>query len=120
MKEPYEKGVATHLGPESCAVARKGGGEALTGVRAGQVLSREILTLVAADGRHENSRAPTPSGWPEGNIGGAAIARHPTSPARSETLSTYGNTSHGNREIPRPPSDGNEGRAVNPKGARRR
>ena len=42
MKESYGKGVATHAGPESCAVAREGEGEALTGGRAGQVLSREI------------------------------------------------------------------------------
>ncbi len=43
MKEPYVEGVATHDGPESCVVVRKGGGEALTGVRAGEVLSREII-----------------------------------------------------------------------------
>jgi len=35
MKESYGEGVATHTGPESCAVVRKGGGEALTGVLAG-------------------------------------------------------------------------------------
>ena len=43
MKEPCVEGVATHDGPESCVVVRKGGGEALTGVRAGEVLSREII-----------------------------------------------------------------------------
>ena len=43
MKEPYVEGVATHDGRESCVVVRKGGGEALTGVRAGEVLSREII-----------------------------------------------------------------------------
>ena len=42
MKEPYVEGVATHDGPQSCVVVRKGGGEALTGVRAGEILSREI------------------------------------------------------------------------------
>ncbi len=31
MKEPYVEGVATHDGPQSCVVVRKGGGEALTG-----------------------------------------------------------------------------------------
>ena len=41
MKEPYGEGVASHTGPESCVAARKGVGEALTGVRAGRVLSRE-------------------------------------------------------------------------------
>ena len=35
MRELYIEGVATHDGPESCVVVGKGGGEALTGVRAG-------------------------------------------------------------------------------------
>jgi hypothetical protein len=35
------KGVAPHADPESCVCIRKGAGEALTGARAGQVLSRE-------------------------------------------------------------------------------
>ncbi len=36
MQKSYECEVATHIGPESCGVARKGGVEALTGdVRAG-------------------------------------------------------------------------------------
>ena len=42
MRELYIEGVATHDGPESCVDVREGGGEALTGVRAGQPLSREI------------------------------------------------------------------------------
>ena len=41
MQVPYDEGVAIHIGPESCAVAREGLGEALTGVRVGQPLSRE-------------------------------------------------------------------------------
>jgi len=41
MEVSYGEGLAIHTGPESCAVVRKGGGEALTGVRAGRVLSRE-------------------------------------------------------------------------------
>jgi hypothetical protein len=41
MKESHECEVANHIGPESCGAARKGGVEALTGERAGQVLSRE-------------------------------------------------------------------------------
>ena len=50
MKESYDEGVASHIGPESCAGARKGLGEALTGVRAGRVLSREIaIELQGAD-----------------------------------------------------------------------
>ena len=41
MKESHVEGLAAHNGPESCGVARKGVGEALTGVRAGRVFSRE-------------------------------------------------------------------------------
>jgi hypothetical protein len=36
VQVPYDEGVAIHIGPESCAVAREGLGEALTGVRIGQ------------------------------------------------------------------------------------
>jgi hypothetical protein len=42
MRELYTEGVATRGDPESCAVAREDGGEALIGhVQAG-LLSREI------------------------------------------------------------------------------
>lgn len=43
MKEPYGEGLASHTGPESCVAARKGRREALTGVSAGRVLSRERI-----------------------------------------------------------------------------
>ena len=49
MKVPYDEGVASHVGPESCVDDRKVGGEALTGeVRAG-LLSLENLILRSAD-----------------------------------------------------------------------
>lgn len=41
MKESYSERLATDTGPESCGAARKGSAEALTGVRAGRVSSRE-------------------------------------------------------------------------------
>ena len=41
MKVPCDEGVAIHIGPKSCAVAREGLGEALTGERIGQPSSRE-------------------------------------------------------------------------------
>lgn len=44
MKEPHIEGVASHDGPESCVNARKGVGKALTGVRIGEVSSREIIS----------------------------------------------------------------------------
>lgn len=45
MKKPYEKGVATHLDPESWVLAREGACQALTGARVGRVLSREICRV---------------------------------------------------------------------------
>jgi hypothetical protein len=37
----HDEGVAIHIDPESCADTREGAGEALTGERIGQPLSRE-------------------------------------------------------------------------------
>src|SRR6267143_460070 len=42
MKESYAEGLASYGGPESCVRTREGVSEALAGVRAGRVLSREI------------------------------------------------------------------------------
>ena len=43
MKESYSESVASHTGPESCGVPRKGDAEALTGGSAGRVIeSRKI------------------------------------------------------------------------------
>jgi RNA-directed DNA polymerase len=41
MKVSYDEDLANHIGPESCVYAREGVHEALTGERAGWVLSRE-------------------------------------------------------------------------------
>ncbi len=69
MKESHKKGVAIHLGPESCAGGRKAVVEALTGVQAGWVLSREMELIQGADvvkqcGRQQRwesiARAPNP------------------------------------------------------------
>lgn len=49
MKESYVEGIACHNGPESCGDGREVIFEALTGVRAGRVLSREITPLRDAD-----------------------------------------------------------------------
>ncbi len=90
MEESYGEGLATHTGPESCGAARKGGVEALTGVRAGRVLSRERNVLRDADAVGASGRLEPMHRYRE-------VQR---SPARSKTPSTHGNTSHGNREIP--------------------
>ena len=41
MKVYYGEGVATHTGPESCALRREASREALTGVCVGQVVTGE-------------------------------------------------------------------------------
>ena len=110
MKESYVEGLATHDGPESCVIAREGGGEALTGVRAGRVLSRERNSLRGADAVEEGGRQHP----------GRRYREALRDPARSETPSTYGNTSRGNREIPSPPAvDGTAGRVGKSKDVRR-
>lgn len=93
MKESYEGGLATHNGPESCGAARKGGVEALTGERAGWVFSRVNPLLRDADAVGGSGRLHRVHRYRE-------VCQ---SPARSETPSTYGDTSRGNREIPSPP-----------------
>jgi hypothetical protein len=93
MQKSYECEVATHIGPESCGAARKGGVEALTGERTGRVLSRVSGLLRDADAVGE-------SGRPHGEHRYREVCQ---SPARSETPCTYVSTSHGNREIPSSP-----------------
>ena len=111
MKKSYGEGVATHTGPESCGAACKGCVEALTGVRAGRVFSRERIFLRDADAVGESGRPHPMHRYRE-------MRRDP---ARSETPSTYGNTSHENREILcLPAADGAAGRAVKSKDVRRR
>jgi hypothetical protein len=70
MEESYVEGVANHDGPESCVGAREGDGEALTGVRMGRVLGREIRQF----------GVPTLLSEAEGNTTGAAIARRRATP----------------------------------------
>ncbi len=41
MKESYNEGVASHIGPESCLDDPRGRGEALTGGNTGGLLSSE-------------------------------------------------------------------------------
>ena len=90
MKESYECEVATHIDPESCGAAREGGVEALTRECAGRVFSRVRRSLRDADAVGESGRPHPVHRYRE-------VQR---SPARSETPSTYGSTSRGNREIP--------------------
>ena len=100
MEVSYGEGLASHTGPESCAVVREGRGEALTGEGAGRVSSREN------GGQLRGADAVDTGGRPH------RVRRYRetrTNPARSETPSTHQSTSRGSREIPRPP--GAEGAA---------
>jgi hypothetical protein len=45
----HDEGVANRIDPESCADVREGTGEALTGERTGQPLSRESTLILGAD-----------------------------------------------------------------------
>ena len=96
MKVSYSEGVAIHTGSESCAFVRKDKGEALTGGRAGQPLSREIETpprkrwlLRGADAVEISGRQNCKRRYRETLVGSA----------RSETLRMYASTLSGNREI---------------------
>ena len=60
MRTPDIEGVAIHDGPESCVGVREGDGEALTGVRAGQPLSREI-TVSGCRRRPMRRKATSPA-----------------------------------------------------------
>lgn len=88
MKESYGEGLATHTGPESCGTCREGGAEALTGVRAGRVLSRESTFLRSADAVGDDGRRYRRRRYGK-TLSGSA---------RSETPGMYGNTLLGNRE----------------------
>lgn len=117
MKESYGEGVAIHTGPESCGGVRKDDGEALTGGRAGWVLSREI-----------HDPGDMPQGLRGADVledGGRPHSVHrqrevQRDPARSETPRMPGHTAHGNREIPRPsPAEGADDRIGKSKDVRR-
>ena len=111
MKESYAEGVATHSGPESCGAPRKESVEALTGVGAGRVFSRESLFLRDADVVGRNGRLRRAHRYGEMR----------SSPARSKTPCTDGNTSHENREVLCSSAvDGTAGRVGKSKDVRRR
>jgi hypothetical protein len=111
MKESYAEGLASHSGPESCGASCKGSVEALAGVRAGRVLSRERNLLRDADVVRRSGRQHRTHRHREMRSG----------PARSETPCTYGNTSHENREVLcLPTADGAAGRVGKSKDVRRR
>jgi len=116
MKEPYGEGLASHTGSESCGGVRKDAVEALTGVRAGWVLSLESVLIRGADGFRPS----------EGNTGRIVIARSDRTP---RGLRPHARTQASHKEAKVLRSEAGRSRvrlgycqvrAVNPKGERRR
>ena len=116
MEVSYVEGLASYGGPESCVHIREGVGEALTGVRAGRVLSR----VIHAPGRKardvrgaevvETHRRPHRAC----RIGEAGM-----DPARSETLCMRASTLFGNREVSGSSATSSAERIGKPEGVRR-
>ncbi len=97
MKESYGEDLASHIDPESCAVARKGGCEALTGACTGGLLSREILHNRGADAVPVSGR-PHPISRSGKRYGDLARSMNP-SMYRNKVSSPPSITSRENREI---------------------
>jgi len=96
MKVSYGEGLAVRTGSESCIGVPKGADEALTGVRTGQVLSREIETPPWKRWQVRGADAVEICGrqnW------GRRYRETPLGSARSNTLRMYASTLSGNREI---------------------
>ena len=121
MKEPDDEDLASHIGSESCEGGSNVALEALTGVRAGWVLSPVMSQVQGADAFLDDGRQHGSSRYRQGWTG----------PAGSKTPGTHGHTSQGggnrpcrsqfgdgSREIPGSTST-TEVRIVNPQGARR-
>ena len=102
MEELYTEGVATHGDPESCVVAHEGGGEALTGARAGRAIEprnhrvRDVDAVYGSGSQHHQWRYREPL----------------AGPALSETPCMYGTSMRENREIPGSPVRVITGRAA--------
>jgi hypothetical protein len=90
VQVPYDEGVAIRIDPESCAVAREGFGEALTGGRIGQPLSRESFLFWV----------PTPCKLWKATCPGA-LTRASGQPGVVRDPGMCGRSLRGNREISR-------------------
>jgi RNA-directed DNA polymerase len=101
MQEPYQQGLANHLGPQSCAGNRKVPGEALAGAHAGQPLSSEITTSACRPCPDKGKATPA-----------APLSEELPDAAESKTLSMRGNSMRENRQTPATPAaDGAAGRS---------
>ncbi len=88
VQVPHSKGVANHAVPESCVGHREVHDEALTGVRAGQPLSRVRISI----------RVPTSSDPRKATRTGAS-SQAPVRPGVVEDPGMHARSLHGNREI---------------------
>ena len=88
MKESYNKGLASHIGPESCLDDPRGRGEALTGESAGGLLS-SVNTFF---------REPSQSFVSEGNRSDRVRNASGGIPGGVEEPGMRGHSSHENRE----------------------
>jgi len=107
MKEPYSEGVASHTGPESCVSGREARDEALTGVRAGRVLSRENSLTSECRRRPSERKATSAASLSRDAV---RAPRGPRPRACTETPRTEPGRSHA-----RPRPDGAGVRDVNPR-----
>ena len=98
MQQPYRKGVAIHLGPESCAVGREARGEALTGGHAGHPSSSEITTSACRPSPDRGKAIPR-----------TALGEPSTDAAESETLCMRGSSMRENRETSGIPTSSGRG-----------
>lgn len=85
MQEPDGEDLASYTGPESCEGGSNAALEALTGVRAGWVLSLVMSSVQGADAVLNDGRPHGPSRYRKGWTG----------PAGSKTPGTHGRTSRG-------------------------
>ena len=88
MRESNSEGVANHAVPESCVGNPRGGGEALTGARAGWVWSSENAVW--------DADAVDSGGTQHGT---ARKRERRIDPTESKTPGTHGTSLYGNREI---------------------
>jgi hypothetical protein len=87
MRTLYIKGLAICGGPESCVVAREGGGEALAGVRAGPAIEPRNHMLWGADAVSRGGRQYRRSRYREWSV----------DPARSKNRCMHGVSRRENR-----------------------
>jgi hypothetical protein len=88
VQVPHRKGIANHVVPESCGWHREVQAEALTGVYAGQPLSRVRNSI----------RVPTLSD-PRKATRTGALSQAPVRPGVVEDPGMHARSLHGNREI---------------------